>query len=842
MKAYNHLYETPQNFNNFVEGIGLQKEKQLLVRVHSSIHSMEEMQDVAKDIKAVLPNALIIGCSSSMVVCEGDILSDSCLVSITEFDDCKLRMGMFSCVTEEGKEKDGDVLCRQVSEELIKKEEGLMLVFFPLSYYKTAKFVSCMNRENKGVKMVGGVAYIAESVHHQAENLAYVLSDTTASANSMAAVMMISPKLSVYENVVNGVDAIGRSYEVTKVHEHFVDEIEGVDAATWYEDMLGKEELAKDPSLAGIFPLVYEGTKLSHNVVFEPYEVLPEPYLSEKRNRINLFSEITEGMKFSLGYFDPQKIIDQMNALYAQLHEEPIEVVFIYDCLARMWMLHDCASWEVSQFKATNMSGAMMAGEIGYLDGKNVYANSTFVVAGLSEDKQARILLKEKVLQNIAGLQYNNVQMINYLLTIGNKQLNRQINEQYGQMQKAMFYNANLDLENQTKYLVDRENEGLNKAAVFSLKNERVIRLFLGQGALQEELKKIYAKLNEDLNEKGLRFYSYGECALLIAAGSNITDEAFVSDMKEALEQLNSVICKEFVFSYECAIVMHEEEALSKLDEALEYAEKNKIPFVLYSEVKSDGVDIKEEMRMLQIIKEALVQDRVIPYFQGIYDNRQKSIGLHEALIRIEDAEGNMYYPDQFLPVAKEYGLYEALSVVMVKKVMQMFLNQGRKVSINLNVRDIYDREMIRMIFRFLEQEKHPENFVFELVESEEIQDYTYIQQFADSIHEYGARIAIDDFGSGFCNMMHVIRIDADIIKIDGEIIKEICHDENCREFLEMINNWCAHKKKEVIAEYVENEAIQQIMEEIGITHSQGYYYARPMSWENCEKALAVKE
>ena len=170
-----------------------------------------------------------------------------------------------------------------------------------------------------------------------------------------------------------------------------------------------------------------------------------------------------------------------------------------------------------------------------------------------------------------------------------------------------------------------------------------------------------------------------------------------------------------------------------------------------------------------------------------------------------------------------------------------MFLNQGQKVSINLNVQDIYDREIIRTIFHYLKQEQHPENFIFELVESEEVQDYAYIQQFADSIHKFGSRVAVDDFGTGFCNMMHIIRIDADIIKIDGEIVKEICKDEDCREFLEMINNWCVQKKKEVIAEYVENEDIQKVLEEIGIRHSQGYYYTKPMSWENCQKALTQK-
>ena len=834
MKSYNHLYDSIENFNAFVEGIGLDKDKQVLVRIHSTVHSITEAQSLAEDIKKVLPNAILTGCSSSMVICEGNILSDSCLISISEFENCEMRFGMFSCETENG-EKSGEELCREISKNLIKGAQGLMLVFFPLSYYKTAKFVRSMNRENPGIRMIGGVAYMAEDVYHESEKAAYVLSDTTASINSMSAVLLISPTLSVYENVISGVEAVGRSYEITKVHEHFLDEVEGTDGAQWYEEMLGKEELEKNPNLAGIFPLVSEGSKMSHNVVYEPYETLPEPWKSEKRNRINLFSEISEGMKFSLGYFDPQKIIDQMNDVYRDMHKEPLEALFAYDCLARMWMLQDCATWETAQFQTTNMSGAMVAGEIGNKDGQNVYANSTFVLAGLSENPDAKLFLKEKALQNIAGLQYENVQMVNYLLTMGNKQLNRQLDKQYDQMQRAIFYNENLDLDNQSRFLFDEKNEGLDKIAVFTLKNDRVIRLFLGQDALQEELKKIYREIGDELKTKGIHLYSYGECGLMLAADAGMTDTDFTSISKETLAKLNAIVRKEFIFSYGCVLIAHEENMIQKVDEAIEYADKQKMSFVIYNEIEQERTDIKEDMRMLQILKDAMLHDRIVPHFQGIYDNESKRIGMYEALIRITDEDGNMYYPGQFLPIAKEYGLYNVLSVFMVNKVMDIFQNQNRKVSINLNVRDIYDREMIRTIFRRLKEEKHPENFIFELVESEEVQDYTYIQQFADSIHEYGAKIAIDDFGSGFSNMLHIIRIDADIIKIDGEIVKRICDDENCRELMEMVNGWCSKNDRQVVAEYVENENIQKVIEELGINHSQGYYFAKPMSWEDCQ-------
>ena len=832
MKSYNHLYQSLAFLEEYLDGIQLDRNTKCLVRIHSSVHTAAEMERLSADVGQLLPNAVIIGCSTSKVICEGDIVANACLISITETEKSELRLGMFKCQDAEGKDKSGEALCKEVSEALLESGEGLMLVFFPLSYYKTAKFVWHMGNRYPALKMIGGVAYTEEGAHQNAGERAYVLAGTKTSSTDMAAVVISGSSLFTYENAICGVESVGKSYEVTKVHEHYMDEMEGEDAAVWYERLLGAEELKKDPLLAGIFPLVREDfSQVAYNLVYEPFEILPQPWRSEKRNRLNFFTELSAGMKFSLGYFDPQKIVSQLSEVYEDLKNEPVEALFAYDCLSRGWMLHDCAKWEVSQFFTTNMSGAMLSGEIIHMGGKNTYANSTFVIAGISENPAARLLLKSKSLSNVSTLQHNNVQMINYLLKMGNKQLNRQLNEQQEKMKQAMFYCAELGLDNQTQYLFDCERLNLDKIAIFTLKNERIMRLFMGNGMFLDELKGLYEDVGKRFFGRRLHFYSYGDCSLLIAAESFVGDEAFIACMKEVFDYLNGVSYKDFVFSYEGAVVIREREALQKAEAALQYGIKNKIQFILYSEMPGEVLSVKEEMHMLQTLREALVQDRVVPYFQAIHDNRTGKVGMYEALLRIKDAQGNIYQPGRCLPVAKDYNLYESMSIIMIRKVMEMFLDKDIAVTVNLNVQDIYDRDMLRMIFHYLKKAKHPENFIFELVESEEIRDYQFIKQFADSVHEYGARIAIDDFGSGFSNMLHIIRIDADILKIDGEIIKEICCDKNCREFVELINDWCTRQGKEVVGEYVENEAIQKVMEEIGIAYSQGFYFARPQPW-----------
>ncbi|MGN0677641.1 MAG: EAL domain-containing protein, partial [Ruminococcus sp.] len=102
------------------------------------------------------------------------------------------------------------------------------------------------------------------------------------------------------------------------------------------------------------------------------------------------------------------------------------------------------------------------------------------------------------------------------------------------------------------------------------------------------------------------------------------------------------------------------------------------------------------------------------------------------------------------------------------------------------------------------------------------------IDAFTDAIINAGGQIAIDDFGSGFSNLIYLFRINAQYIKIDGEIIKNICSDEYALEIMGIISQWAKKHNKSVIAEFVENEDIQKLVSDHGIKYSQGYYYSKP--------------
>lgn len=826
MKIYNHLYRDKRKFSIFLDGTGLDREKQALVRIHSSVHSAEETAAIARVVTEFLPNAKIIGCSTSGVICDGKIIEESCLVSIATFDNCEIDTFYTDACDNEKQ------LCEEISEKLVKGRNGFMLLFLPAYYTKGIKLVELINKRISGVKMLGGAADFKGK-----KRSAFVIEGEKASNSAAAAAFISSEQLSVYENFVCGADSAGHSHRVTKTHKNRILRVDERLGTEWYSELLDKNELEKDRELSLLFPVIRKtDIKLPFFVDYE----------HRKEDGLRLSCEMPKGSVIYSGYFNPQKVLDEMKTIFRDIKSSPSEILFAYDCRSRMIVMHNCAKWETDRFSSTNMSGALLSGEIVNRGDKNYFANFTFAAACLSENPDAHIPLRSRDLTDTSAIAQNNIKAVNYLLAASNKQLDEQADDRMDKLRSSLLRNNALGLDNQFCYLYDSEHIGLNKIALYSLTNEKMVKLFVGRREIFDELKRVYADVSEMLksltsNSANLHIYSYEALSLLLAADDGIEPEEFEKIARKTLDYLNNITLNEIQLSYNCAVVGDEKEPLHKAETTLQYGLERSIPLVRYDKISDSVIDTTEEIHILQVLRDALSEERVIPYFQGIYDNDEKRFGLYESLMRIADKDGNIYYPDKFLPVAKKYNLYELLSVVMVKKVMEMFIDSDVRVSINLNVRDLYDREMIKVIFSYLGKAKHPENFVFELVETEAVTDYCYLKQFADRIHEKKARVAIDDFGSGFSNLLHILRIDADYLKIDGEIIRMINDDEKIMQFVGFLSSWWKERHKQVIAEYVENAEIQGKIEKMGISFSQGYFFSKPQPWKNVSVKGAVK-
>ena len=228
-------------------------------------------------------------------------------------------------------------------------------------------------------------------------------------------------------------------------------------------------------------------------------------------------------------------------------------------------------------------------------------------------------------------------------------------------------------------------------------------------------------------------------------------------------------------------------------------------------------------------LKESFEDDRIYTYFQPILEVGLDKPAKFETLVRIKDKDGTVHLPGEFISTAKHSRLYLKLTRTIVLKAMSYMRDKPYEFSLNLSMEDIADLPTRNYILDLLKSFPEPNRVIFEILETEEINEFELISEFIRDAKELGAKIAIDDFGSGYSNYNYVISMNIDFLKIDSSLIRNICIDENSKIVVQSIV-WTAHKLGlKTIAEYVDSKEIVEEVKRIGIDFIQGYYVGKPM-------------
>ncbi len=248
-----------------------------------------------------------------------------------------------------------------------------------------------------------------------------------------------------------------------------------------------------------------------------------------------------------------------------------------------------------------------------------------------------------------------------------------------------------------------------------------------------------------------------------------------------------------------------------------------------YDQSLDDRKSATDNIKMFSVIKNAIADNKVRPFFQQIIDVKTKKIVKYEALIRLIDMNGKIISPFFFLDVAKNTKLYPSLTKLVIQKAIGFAKERNISVSINISFQDLMNSDTLNFISLILQVNSDITHLLtFEMLESEEIENYDTVKKFVSMIKGYGCELAIDDFGSGFSNFNHIFELLPDIIKIDGSLIKNITENRNSQHVVESILFLAKKANIKTVAEFVENEKIDAMIESLGVDMGQGYYYAPP--------------
>lgn len=229
-------------------------------------------------------------------------------------------------------------------------------------------------------------------------------------------------------------------------------------------------------------------------------------------------------------------------------------------------------------------------------------------------------------------------------------------------------------------------------------------------------------------------------------------------------------------------------------------------------------------------LKEAIDNDRLVPWFQPIHDNRSGHITKYECVVRMVEPDGSVVSAGHFVGIADRLRLNRRITVLMIEKCFAWFREREEAFSINLSYGDITDPETVEPILEALEQSGIGKRVVFEILESDGIANYQDIGAFIERVKPFGCGIAIDDFGTGYSNFAHLLSLNVDFIKIDGSLIRNLHEDHTAFLVTSGIVQFARSLNIQTVAEFVHNEAVQARVQELGVDFSQGEYFGMPVA------------
>jgi len=247
---------------------------------------------------------------------------------------------------------------------------------------------------------------------------------------------------------------------------------------------------------------------------------------------------------------------------------------------------------------------------------------------------------------------------------------------------------------------------------------------------------------------------------------------------------------------------------------------------------KRDG-----EFRWVHELKYALNENKFELYAQPIVslsDPSQKRI--YEVLLRLRTRNGNIVPPGAFLSVAERYNLSEAVDHWVVEHTLAWMeshfehLGNVDHLAINLSGPSLGSGTLLSYIIEQVTLRNLPPSMIkFEITETAAISNLRDATMFIKNLSEFGCQFALDDFGSGLSSFAYLKNLQVSTLKIDGMFVKDILDDPIDEAMVKSINDIGHVMGMKTIAEFVENDAIKQRLQDIGVDFVQGYGIGKPV-------------
>lgn len=279
-----------------------------------------------------------------------------------------------------------------------------------------------------------------------------------------------------------------------------------------------------------------------------------------------------------------------------------------------------------------------------------------------------------------------------------------------------------------------------------------------------------------------------------------------------------------------------QEDLIAHADAAMYQAkEAGKNAWRVYRHDLDTSREMVERLSWNNRIAQALDRDLLRLHFQGVYDTHSSQLVHVEVLVRMLDEElpDTLIMPGRFIAIAEKTGQILEIDRWVIRNSIALLARRGDfppvSVSVNISGRSFDDPSLPQYIS---EQLKHfgvtPDKLVVEVTETAAISDLHDAQRFIESLQQTGCKVCLDDFGAGFSSFTYLKHLKADILKIDGQFIRDLPNDHDNQIFVKAIVDVARGLHKRTVAEFVEDAPTLEMLRAFGVDMVQGYHLNMP--------------
>jgi diguanylate cyclase (GGDEF)-like protein/PAS domain S-box-containing protein len=254
--------------------------------------------------------------------------------------------------------------------------------------------------------------------------------------------------------------------------------------------------------------------------------------------------------------------------------------------------------------------------------------------------------------------------------------------------------------------------------------------------------------------------------------------------------------------------------------------------YVLHAKDDADSI---VRLSMSTRLRRAVEQEQWMLHYQPLIDLASaKMIGV-EALIRWPEPNGGLVPPGDFIPLAEEMGLIEAIGAWVIEEVCRqdrLWREQGLEldISFNLSPRQLWqDGIADRIVMPILGSGMDPTRVTVEITESTAMTDPDRTLGILHELHARGLKLAIDDFGTGYSSLARLRYMPVDILKIDRSFVRELDRDDQNASMVSAMVALASNLGMTPLAEGIETEAEWRALIERGCERGQGFFFSRPV-------------